>query len=258
MAGPDAPELLTSNLALIERAPQVRAHGAQRMHGLAPAQQHDRVAFDVHALRFVIGQVLIRTEPAQGSPRTRAPYIRGIIPSLETNLTVLPHSIVEGKFDVGDRGMLVGAELAQELRLDVGDHVLIYSPGELEKWEKAAREGTKERVSAGVEYEIRGLFDVGYFDFNSSVVVVSLRDAQELLHLAQARSRDTRRLLCRNPPVPRESLLPGPWRNPALPGLVYPSLRPSQSRRVSHRRGGWLLEDHHCGARGRAYYRRRP
>jgi lipoprotein-releasing system permease protein len=132
---------------------------------------------------FVIGQVLIRTEPAQGSPRTRAPYIRGIVPSLETNLTVLPTNIVEGKFDVGDRGMLMGAELAQELRLDVGNHVLIYSPGELEKWERAAQEGKKERVSAGVEYEIRGIFDVGYFDFNSSVVVVSLRDAQELYDL---------------------------------------------------------------------------
>jgi lipoprotein-releasing system permease protein len=132
---------------------------------------------------FVIGQVLIRTEPPQGvEPLNRAAYVRGIVPALETNLTILPHSIKEGKFDVGDRGLLIGLELAQELQVEAGDRVLIYSPGELEKWRKSVEE-KQQKVSAGVEYEVRGIFDVGYFDFNASVVVVSLSDAQELFDL---------------------------------------------------------------------------
>lgn len=131
---------------------------------------------------FVIERVIVKTEPAQGSPRADAPYLRGMDPTLETNLTILPHSIIEGKFDVSDRGLLIGAEFAQNLHLDVGDRVLIYSPGDIEKAIKTAEE-KHEKVSAGVEYEIRGIFDVGYYDYNVSVIVASLRDAQELYDL---------------------------------------------------------------------------
>jgi lipoprotein-releasing system permease protein len=108
-----------------------------------------------------------------------------MVPSLETNLTILPKSIVAGNFDVNDRGLLVGSEFAQNMHLDVGDRVLIYSPGELEKWQKSVEE-KHEKVSAGVEYEVRGIFDVGYFDYNASVVVASLRDAQDLYDLGNS------------------------------------------------------------------------
>ena len=33
------------------------------------------------------------------------------------------------------------------------------------------------------EYEVRGIFDVGYYEYNLSVIVTSLRDAQELYDL---------------------------------------------------------------------------
>jgi lipoprotein-releasing system permease protein len=140
---------------------------------------------------FVIERVLIKSEPQPGpghpkpQGRVDTPYLRGIVPALETNLTILPRSIVDGKFDVSDRGLLVGSEFAQNMRLEVGDRVLIYSPSDFEKWQKSVEE-KHEKVSAGVEYEIRGIFDVGYFDYNVSIVVASLRDAQDLYDLGNS------------------------------------------------------------------------
>jgi lipoprotein-releasing system permease protein len=139
---------------------------------------------------FVIEKVLLKSDvPPNGSQskaqRADTPFLRGIVPELETNLTILPHSIIAGKFDVSDRGLLIGSEFAQNMRLDVGDRVSIYSVGELEKWQKSVEE-KHEKVSAGVEYEIRGIFDVGYYDYNLSVVVASLRDAQDLYDLGKS------------------------------------------------------------------------
>jgi lipoprotein-releasing system permease protein len=138
---------------------------------------------------FVIEKVLLQSEPPQGRGQGRAdtPFLRGIVPQLETNLTILPRSIKAGSFDVNDRGLLIGTEFAQNMRLEVGDRVSIYSVGELKKWQKSIEEKhEKVSMSAGVEFEVRGIFDVGYFDYNAAVVVTSLRDAQDLYDLGNS------------------------------------------------------------------------
>jgi len=131
---------------------------------------------------FVLGPVLLQTEPASGQARVGAPWIRGLNPKIETNMSVLPHSIVEGKFDVNDRGLLIGTEFARNMELAVGDRVEIGSPKMLEAWKKASE---KENAPAPVlpEYEVRGIFDVGYYEYNLSVIVTSLVDAQDLYDL---------------------------------------------------------------------------
>lgn len=131
---------------------------------------------------FVIARVLVETEPQNGQSKVDAPYLRGINPRTETNISILPKSIVRGKFDVSDRGLLIGTEFANNMELDVGDRVTIYSPKDLKKWrESAEKEGT--RVPVPPEYEVRGIFDVGYFEYNMSFIVTSLEDAQELYAL---------------------------------------------------------------------------
>ncbi|HVV02119.1 MAG TPA: ABC transporter permease [Verrucomicrobiae bacterium] len=132
---------------------------------------------------FAIERVLLETEPQNGEqPVADAPYLRGIVPSLETNLTVLPERMVDGDFDVSNRGLLVGADFAHSMKLEVGDRVKLYSPSDLKKLKEAAgKEGSTAPVET--EYEIRGIFDVGYYEYDSQVVIASLRDAQELYDL---------------------------------------------------------------------------
>jgi lipoprotein-releasing system permease protein len=110
---------------------------------------------------YVFGPVLMKTEPPDGQSKVGAPFVRGINPKIETNMSVLPSSIVEGKFDVSDRGLLVGTEFAHNMSLQVGDRVEIGGPSVLEKWKESTK---KEGATAPVlpEYDVRGIFDVGY------------------------------------------------------------------------------------------------
>ena len=51
-----------------------------------------------------------------------------------------------------------------------------------------AESNQKEGASAPVlpEYEVRGIFDVGYYEYNLSVIVTSLQDAQDLYDLGDS------------------------------------------------------------------------
>ncbi len=128
---------------------------------------------------YVMGQVLVKTQPQVGQPQVGAPWLEGIDQKMEAVMSGLRTNIVEGTLDVNDRGLLVGSEFARNMNLQVGDTVLIYSPAELEKLEK--NQG-KEHAQAVLpdEFEVRGVFDVGYFEYNVSFILTSLRDAQEL------------------------------------------------------------------------------
>lgn len=128
---------------------------------------------------FVMARVLLETEPRNGQSQVDAPYVRGIDMLQETNISILPSSIREGVFDVSNRGLLVGTELAYNLNLEVGDLVTIYSPEELKQIrDQRGKEG--ETAVLPDEYEVRGIFDVGYYEYNLSVVIASLEDAQDL------------------------------------------------------------------------------
>ncbi len=131
---------------------------------------------------FVMGKVLVETQPEAGSPSVDAPILRGIDPQLEGNVSVLPKSVVEGKFDVRGNGLVVGTNFAEALRLRVGDRLAIYSPHNLQKM-KASRGKEKEEVILPDDFVVNGIFDVGYYEYNSMVIVCSLANAQDLYEL---------------------------------------------------------------------------
>jgi lipoprotein-releasing system permease protein len=151
-------------------------------------QEYQRVMHTVQsnplvaaAAPLVLEQVLIQTEPAAGQSQASAPYLRGVDVELETNMTVLPRSIKEGTFDLSNRGLVIGKDFAANYNLEVGDHVMVYAPGQIKKLMES-QEKDRQKISTP-EYEIRGIFDVGHYEYNSQVVIASLEDAQELYDL---------------------------------------------------------------------------
>ena len=80
------------------------------------------------------------------------------------------------------RGLLVGADFANNLHLEVGDHLSIYSAREIKKM-KAAHDQKADEAILPDDYEVRGIFDAGYYEYNSRVVVASLDNAQDLYDL---------------------------------------------------------------------------
>jgi lipoprotein-releasing system permease protein len=130
---------------------------------------------------FVLGRVLAETEPPDTNVPARfdAPLLRGVDPKLESQITTLPSNIISGKFDLKDRGLVIGSVFATNMGLDVGDILSIYSPEELKKLrQQQGKEG--EQTVLPSEFEVRGIFDVGYEEYNSQFIVASLKDAQEL------------------------------------------------------------------------------
>src|SRR4029077_16342270 len=83
---------------------------------------------------FLLFLHLRDTQPPAGQPQFDAPILRGMDSKLEPQISSLPTNIVEGKFDVADRGLLIGSIFARDHHLEVGDRVLLYSPQEIENW----------------------------------------------------------------------------------------------------------------------------
>jgi len=135
---------------------------------------------------FVFGPVLLETEPTNGQQAAFAtPFMRGVDTSHEADVSVLPQSIVSGKFDLSGRGLVIGTEFAQTYNLFVGDRVSIYSPAELKKMKDRRGKADEEAILPD-EYTVTGIFDVGYFDYDSTVVVASLENAQDLYALGDS------------------------------------------------------------------------
>lgn len=134
---------------------------------------------------FVMGQALVETQPVVGESAFFAQYIRGINPALETNISVLPKSIVEGEYNVKGSRILIGRILADNFGLEAGDHLAIYSPAQLREMKAASSKDEAEAVLPE-DYEISGIFDVGYYEYNASFVMTSLRNAQDLYDLGDS------------------------------------------------------------------------
>lgn len=140
---------------------------------------------------YIVGPVLASTVAEPGSTADIiAPDIRGVDPRLEERISVLPTSIVEGKFDLSGNGLLVGRDFALSLGLGVGDHLSIYSIRDLQRMHDRMKAGEgkdgPDEAYLPDDFEIRGIFDVGYWEFNYRVIVCSLRKAQALYGFDQS------------------------------------------------------------------------
>lgn len=128
---------------------------------------------------YILGPIVIETQTSH--PRIAAPVLRGIDPEHESKISILPSSMIEGEFDVEGQGIVVGREFARALGLRIDEPIAIYSHNRLRQVQKILRDKTqRERMPLPDDYIIRGIFDVGYYEYNAGVIVCSIFDAQEL------------------------------------------------------------------------------
>jgi lipoprotein-releasing system permease protein len=130
---------------------------------------------------YVMSQAFIAADLPSGEQQYAAQMVRGIDPKLEASISVLPKSVVDGKFDLRGNRILLGIVFAHEMGLRPGDRISIYSPRDVKKTVENKDEH-KEAVVPG-EYLVAGIFDVGYFDYNTSFTISSLATAQDLYDL---------------------------------------------------------------------------
>lgn len=131
---------------------------------------------------FVMGQVLVEAHASDGGSRVIAPVVRGVDPDLEPKVSRLPSSIVNGNFDLRGNGVVLGVEFARKMKLRTGDSISIYSLRNLKAMRENARRGVEE-VVLPEDFEVRGIFDMGHFEFNELYVVASMSSARDLYGL---------------------------------------------------------------------------
>ncbi len=131
---------------------------------------------------FIAGPILLETEPGTNNPALQdAPMLRGMDPEDDGTVKMLKNGL-EGDFDLGGRGILVGVDFADHMNLKVGDHVSLFSVVEIKKIQ-AALKSKSDYAALPDDYEVRGIFNTGYYDYDSRVVITSLDNAQDLFDL---------------------------------------------------------------------------
>ncbi|NDA65788.1 MAG: FtsX-like permease family protein [Verrucomicrobia bacterium] len=135
---------------------------------------------------FVQGKVMLETQSDGNGSLVDAPVVRGVDTGRGEGVADLRTNIISGEFNLRGNGLLVGRELANNLGLRVGDHVEITSPALAKKMREAMRRSEGKdltEVRKPDEYTVKGVFDVGYYEFNANFVVTSLANGQDLFEL---------------------------------------------------------------------------
>jgi lipoprotein-releasing system permease protein len=136
---------------------------------------------------------------AEFQNRRLAPVIRGIDPAEEEKVISLRKFIKEGNLDLEGDSAVLGIELARKLRIEVGDKITIFSPGNLNQVldeiknlenakgdeEKKAIERLRE-VVLPKDLTVTGIFETGHYAHDSDFVIVPIHIGQELYNLGDA------------------------------------------------------------------------
>jgi len=111
---------------------------------------------------YIQGQVLIKQEN-----KLLAVGLKGIDPSLETQVTKINKYLIEGNIDNLSQGsVIVGRELALYLGAGLNSNLGIYSP-----------------FSRMRNLKVVGIFNSGMYDYDMNLIFVPLKTAQEILGL---------------------------------------------------------------------------
>jgi lipoprotein-releasing system permease protein len=105
----------------------------------------------------------------------RGVVVRGVVPDLEQKVAEIGLHMVTGKLEslVPDEfGIVLGAELARALGAKVGERVTLIAPQGL-----VTPAGILPRLK---QFTIEGVFEIGMFEYDSSLALIRLEDAQKL------------------------------------------------------------------------------
>jgi lipoprotein-releasing system permease protein len=113
----------------------------------------------------------------------RGVLVRGIVPELEQKVAEIGLHMVAGKLESlepGQFGIVIGAELARALGARVGDKITLIAPQGL-----VTPAGILPRLK---QFTVEGVFDVGMFEYDSTLALIQLADAQKLYGMGDAAS----------------------------------------------------------------------
>ncbi|PTR09499.1 lipoprotein-releasing system permease protein [Nitrosospira sp. Nsp5] len=104
--------------------------------------------------------------------------VRGIEPAMEDKVADLARMMIDGRLDElipGRFGIVIGSELARVLGVFTGDKIVLISPQG-----QVTPAGILPRLK---QFTITGIFEAGHMEYDSSLVLINLSDAQKLYRM---------------------------------------------------------------------------
>ncbi|MFN0163145.1 MAG: lipoprotein-releasing ABC transporter permease subunit [Burkholderiales bacterium] len=132
---------------------------------LQQARRHPRV---VAGAPYVLAQAMLTNAEV-----VRGAVIRGILPGPEASVAAL--TLRSGRLEAlrpGEFNILLGAELARALGVQLGDRVTLIAPQG-----NVTPAGVIPRLK---QFTVAGVFDSGHFEYDSALALVAMEDAQRL------------------------------------------------------------------------------
>ncbi len=118
---------------------------------------------------FIQGPVVV-----QQAGQIYTPILRGVDPARERSVSRIPDAMQAGAFDLSHGGVVLGADLASRMRVGVGDAILVNSPKSFM---------ARDEIRLPEEYTVRGIFQVGMWEYDSGFILCALDTARELFDL---------------------------------------------------------------------------
>ena len=160
-------------LSVVSHIEVVNQDGSALPNWQAVAQAAKRNPAVQGAAPFVASQVLI----ARGDDM-RGALIRGILPSEESSVTPLAAQLKDGvlkELQPGSWGIVLGAQLANQLGVREGDAVTIVTPNG-----QVTPAGLVPRMK---RMTVVGTFSAGHYEYDSGMALIHIEDAQRLFRV---------------------------------------------------------------------------
>jgi lipoprotein-releasing system permease protein len=130
----------------------------------------------VAAAPFVSAQGLL----THGSA-VRGAFVRGVLPAEEARVSDISKYMRRGRLEnlkPGEYNIVLGVELARALRAGLGDKVVMIAPQG-----QVTPAGIVPRLR---QFTVVGIFEVDHYEYDSSLALIALDDAQRLFRLGNA------------------------------------------------------------------------
>ncbi len=111
----------------------------------------------------------------------RGVIVRGVVPELEDRVADIGRQMRSGKLEAlkpGEFGIVLGGELARAIGALTGDKIALIAPQG-----QVTPAGVIPRVK---QFTVVGTFEIGMYEYDSSLALVHLEDAQRLYQLGDA------------------------------------------------------------------------
>ena len=160
-------------LSVLSHAEVVARDGGALLDTRELTQRLSRHPEVVAVAPYVSAQALL----ARGE-EMRGVVVRGVDPVRERTVAdyaaLLPARLQQG-WEPGGFGVVLGVEIAQQMGVRVGDRVTLVAPGG-----QVTPAGVLPRLK---QLEVLGLIDTGHYEFDATLAVMQIEDAQRLLRL---------------------------------------------------------------------------